>query len=150
MERKRFNEVISDMGFIKLGNITLTLASEEQMQLVVDILDMSDKLKMEIENNVEEAKLKYTKEWDDWYKKQSTEVTRFKRIWSDEPVRFYYHYLNIDLEEGKPIHYTVIAVFSDKKDETMETDIEIDVDLSAYNNELREEVTSLIVGKFFQ
>ena len=145
MTKKTIKEVNSSIGTIKLGDLTL---DEQGFQIIIDILDMSDELKADIEKAIEVEKVNNAKEWNDYYNKHP-EVTRYERVWSDKPVNIFCQYLNIDLEAGKPVRYEVVAVFEDAENKLLEADVRIPIDLSAYDNELKVVFTQVMIEMFF-
>lgn len=145
MTKKTLKEINSSIGSIKLGDLVL---EEQSLQIIIDILDMSDELKAEIDKAIEIEKVNNVKYWEDFYN-EHPQCTRYKRVWSDEPVNIFCQYLDVNLEVGKPIQYEVVVAFNDAVDDFVETDVKIPIDLSKYENELKVVFTQKIIESFF-
>lgn len=145
MAKKTFKEINSSIGSMKLGDLIL---DDQSFQIIIDILDMSEELKAEIDKAIEIEKVNNVKYWEDYYN-EHPQCTRHERVWSDKPVNIFCQYLNIDLEAGKPIQYEVVVAFDDAVNDFIETDVRIPIDLSAYENELKVVFTQKIIESFF-
>lgn len=135
---------ITNIGILELGNLTF---DEDYMEVSIDICDMSDDLKAEVEKAIEIAKVRYTE-----YNKQvnAEKGYHLSTVWSDEPVVMDFTYLRVVLEAGKPINYQICVGFHDTVDDYMECwDCAITVDLSEYQNELKKAIIKVLVDKFF-
>lgn len=134
----------TNIGILELGNLTF---DEDYMEVSIDICDMSDNLKAEVDKAIEIAKVKYTERMQANNKERGT---NFNTQWSDKPVIMNFTYLRVILEAGKPITYTICIGFTDAEDKTMEQwDCEITVDLCEYANELKKAIIKVLVDKFF-
>lgn len=134
----------TNIGVLELGNLTF---DEDYMEVSIDICDMSDNLKAEVDKAIEIAKVKYTEH----NKAQNAENGyNLPTVWSDKPVVMDFTYLRVVLEAGKPITYTICIGFHDAVDDYMEQwDCDIAVDLSEYANELKKAIIKVLVDKFF-
>lgn len=135
---------MTNIGVLELGNLTF---DEDYMEVSIDICDMSDNLKAEIEKAIEIAKIEYT----EYNKTQNAENGyNLPTVWSDKPVVMDFTYLRVVLESGKAIKYTICMGFHDAVDEYMEQwDCDIAVDLSGYANELMKAIIKVLIDKFF-
>ena len=59
----------TNIGILELGNLTF---NQDYIEVAIDICDMSDNLKAEVEKAIEIAKVKYTKEHDALNKERGT------------------------------------------------------------------------------
>ena len=133
------------IGVLELGNLTF---DEAYMEVAIDICDMSDNLKADVDKAIEVAKVECIKEWNTFYN-EHPDAKRRNRVWSSEPVIMDFTYLRVILEEGKPIQYSICAGFHDRLNDLMEGDCKIRVDLSQYQNELKKAIIKVLVDKFF-
>lgn len=138
----------TNIGVLELGNITL---DEDYMEVAIDICDMSEDLKAELNKAIEIEKVRYSEEVK---KDLESGVSRhpLKRgtVWSDKPVIMSYTYLRVRLEAGKSIDYSIEFGFTDADDKFMEAwGGSITVDLSAHTNELKKAIIKVLIDKFF-
>lgn len=134
----------TNIGILELGNLTF---DEDYMEVSIDICDMSDNLKAEVDKAIEIAKVKYTEEQETLNAERGY---NHNTTWSDKPVVMDFTFLRVVLEAGKPITYTICIGFHDAIDEYMEQwDCAITVDLSEYSNELKKAIIKVLVDKFF-
>lgn len=134
----------TNIGILELGNLTF---DEDYMEVSIDICDMSDNLKAEVDKAIEIAKVDYSREKEI---ANAERGTHFSTAWSDKPVHMDFTYLRAVLESGKPINYQICIGFTDAEDKTMEQwDCAITVDLSEYANELKKAIIKVLVDKFF-
>ena len=134
----------TNIGILELGNLTF---DEDYMVVSIDICDMSDNLKAEVNKAVEIEKVNYSKEREKLNKERGY---NFSTVWSDKPVIIDYTYLRVVLEAGKPIDYSICFGFTDAENEYMEQIGSITVDLSEYSNELKCAIIKVLVDKFFK
>lgn len=134
----------TNIGILELGNLTF---DEDYMEVSIDICDMSDNLKAEVDKAIEIAKVQYT---EDRKADNKERGTNWNTVWSDKPVIMDFTYLRVILETGKPIDYQICIGFHDAVDTYMEQwDCAITVDLSEYANELKKAIIKVLVDKFF-
>lgn len=134
----------TNIGVLELGNLTF---DEDYMEVSINICDMSDNLKAEVDKAIEIAKVKYTEDREADNKERGT---NWNATWSDKPVIMDFTYLSVVLEAGKPIDYQICIGFHDAVDDHMEQwDCAITVDLSEYANELKKAIIKVLVDKFF-
>lgn len=134
----------TNIGILELGNLTF---DEDYMEVSIDICDMSDNLKAEVDKAIEIAKVKYT----EGNEKMNAEYGyNLPTVWSDKPVIMDFTYLRVVLKAGEPITYTICIGFEDADNRMMEQwDCAITVDLSEYANELKKAIIKVLVDKFF-
>lgn len=74
----------TNIGVLELGNITL---DEDYMEISIDICDMSEDLKEELNKAIEIEKVRYSEEIKK-YVENGVSVHPLKRgtVWSDKPV----------------------------------------------------------------
>lgn len=132
-----------NIGALELGNLTF---EEDYMEVCLDILDMSDELKAEVNKAIEIEKVEYSRKCE---KANAERGMKYNTEWSNEPVAIDSTYLRVILEAGKPIRYSIEFNFSDVNDRFMEWGGSIAVDLSAYANELKLTIINALVSKFF-
>lgn len=135
----------ADIGCIELGSLTF---DEDYMSVSIDICDMSEELKTEVDKAVGLAKAQYAGKWEKWYM-EHPELKRHRMQWSDKPVVMDYTYLSVVFEAGKPVSYSIVAGFHDAEDARTETCADIAVDLSEYTNGLKRAVIKVLLDKFF-
>lgn len=134
----------TNIGILELGNLTF---DEDYMEVSIDICDMSDSLKAEVDKAIEIAKVQYSKENETLNAENGYHLST---IWSDKPVVMDFTYLRVVLKAGEPITYTICVGFHDAVNEHMEQwDCDIAVDLSEYANELKKAIIKVLVDKFF-
>lgn len=119
----------TNIGVLELGNLTF---DEDYMEVSIDICDMSDNLKAEVEKAIEIAKVDYAKKNEE----MNTEYGyNLPTVWSNKPVIMDFTYLRVVLKAGEPITYTICIGFEDADNRMMEQwDCAIKVDLSEYAN----------------
>lgn len=135
----------TNIGVLELGNLTF---NEDYMEVSIDICDMSDSLKADVEKAIEARKIESAKEWEQVYN-EHPDWERHSRVFSDKPAVIDFTYLNIVLEAGKPIKYSVVVGFHDAEDEYLEEDASITVDLSEHTDELKKAIIKVLIDKFF-
>lgn len=134
----------TNIGVLELGNLTF---NEDYMEILIDICDMSDSMKAEVNKAIEIAKVKYSEEREELKNETGKNIST---TWSDKPVIMDFTYLRVILEEGKPIDYSIKVGFHDSVDDCMEQwDCSITVDLSEYTNELKKAIINVLIDKFF-
>ena len=134
----------TNIGILELGNLTF---DEDYMEVSIDICDMSDNLKAEVDKAIEIAKVKYTENNE---KMNAEYGYKLPTVWSDKPVIVDFTYLRVVLKAGEPITYTICIGFEDADNRMMEQwDCAITVDLSEYANELKKAIIKVLVDKFF-
>ena len=134
----------TNIGILELGNLTF---DEDYMEVSIDICDMSDNLKAEVDKAIEIAKVKYTENNE---KMNAEYGYNLPTVWSDKPVIMDFTYLRVVLKAGEPISYTICIGFEDADNRMMEQwDCAITVDLSEYANELKKAIIKVLVDKFF-
>lgn len=144
MMRWKARTETTNIGILELGNLTF---DEDYMEVSIDICDMSDSLKAEVEKAIEISKVQYT----EYYEAVNAEKGyHLPTVWSDKPVIMDFTYLRVVLEAGKPINYQICVGFHDAINDYMEQwDCAITVDLSEYANELKKAIIKVLVDKFF-
>lgn len=135
----------TNIGCIELGSLTF---DEDYMAVSIDICDMSEELKAEVNKAVEVAKVQYVQKWGKWEEKHP-EFTKYARQWSGKPAVMDYTYLSVVFEAGRSISYSIIAGFHDAENACIETCADITVDLSEYVNELKMAVIKALLDRFF-
>lgn len=122
--------------------------NEDYMEVSIDICDMSDDLKSDIEKAIEARKIESVKEWEQVYN-DHPDWEWCSRVFSDKPAVIDFTYLNIVLEADKPIKYSVVVGFHDAEDDHLEECASITVDLSEHTNELKKAIIKVLLDKFF-
>lgn len=133
----------TNIGTLELGNVTF---DEDNICTLVDIWDMSDSLKAEIDKAVEIEKVKYTE------KNRSTNEKYGHNSpveWSDKPPVIDDTYLWIFLKGGGEIECSIQIAFHDADNEMMDECASITVDLSEHMNELKKAVIKVMLDRFF-
>lgn len=134
----------TNIGILELGNLTF---DKDYIEVSIDICDMSDNLKAEVDKAIEIEKVKYVKNNETLNAKNGYHLST---VWSDKPIVMDFTYLRIILEAGKPIHYQICAGFHDAVNKMMESwDCAITVDLSEYANDLKKAIIKVLIDKFF-
>lgn len=147
MMKWRVKTEAANIGVVELGELTF---DDDCMNIALDICDMSDNLKAEIDKAVEIAKVKYIEERAKEITDHNVHPLRSGMVWSDKPVVMDFTYLSVYLEAGKPIDYRICIGFHDAMDKYMEQwDCAITVDLLAYEDELKKTIIKALIDKFF-
>ena len=134
----------TNIGVLELGNLTF---DEDYMEVSIDICDMSDSLKAEVEKAIELGKIQLVKDNESLNTERGYSLPT---TWSNKSVVMDFTYLRVVLEAGKPIDYSICIGFTDSEDKHMEQwDCAITVDLSEYANELKKAIIKVLVDKFF-
>ena len=134
----------TNIGVLELGNLTF---NEDYMEVSIDICDMSDSLKAEVNKAVEIAKADYTMRIEAL---NTEKGYKLPTVWSDKPVIMDFTYLRVVLESGKPIDYSICFGFTDAVNSRIECwGNSITVDLSEYAGELKKAIIKVLVDKFF-
>ena len=134
----------TNIGVLELGSLTF---DEDCIEVSIDICDMSDNLKAEVDKAIEIAKVKYTENNE---KMNAEYGYNLPTVWSDKPVIIDLTFLRVVLKAGEPITYTICIGFEDADNSMMEQwDCDIAVDLSEYSNELKKAIIKVLVDKFF-
>lgn len=135
----------TNIGVLELGNLTF---NEDYMEVSIDIYDMSDSLKADIEKAIEARKVESAKEWGQVYI-EHPDWEWHSRAFSNKPAVIDFTYLNIVLEADKPIKYSVVVGFHDAEDDHLEECASITVDLSEHTDELKKAIIKVLIDKFF-
>jgi len=135
----------TNIGVLELDNLTF---NEDCLAVCIDICNMSDGLKEEVNKEIEIEKIRFSKEWDKILAEHE-EFKRWSTVWSDKPVEIDYSYLAIVLEAGKPIRYTINVGFHDVYNDRLDPVASLDVDLSEYAEELKAAIIHVLIDKFF-
>lgn len=143
VKRKTRTETIN-IGTLELGNLTF---DDNYIELSIDVCDMSDDLKKEVEKIIEVEKAKYSRLREVINKEKGT---HWNTVWSNDPVVMDFAYLRVMLKAEKPIECNLEIGFSDALDRDMnQWDCTILVDLSGHENELKKTVFKALIDKFF-
>lgn len=142
MKWKARKETIN-IGTMELGNVTL---DEDNIGVFVDICDMSDSLKAEVDKAVEIEKIKYTEKIRSMNEKRGY---NFSALWSSKPPVIDDTYLWIFLKGGGEIECSIEVAFHDADNELMDECASITVDLSENMNELKKAVIKVMLDRFF-
>lgn len=114
----------------------------EGIEMYFHINSLSEEWKEIVFESIEEKK----QEWD-------TKFLEEKELsWSEKGVDIICKTLMISIVQKKQkteISYKVIIYFEDKENKRLEDDIEVEVDLSGYEAELKEEIKKALLEKFF-
>lgn len=135
----------TNIGVLELGNLTF---NEDYIEVSIDICDISDCLKADVEKAIEARKIESAKEWEQVYN-EHPDWERRSRVFSDKPAVIDFTYLNIVLEADKPIKYSVVVGFHDVEDDHLEECASITVDLSEHTDELKKQIIKVLIDKFF-
>lgn len=114
----------------------------EGIEMYFHINSLSEEWKEIVSKSIEQKK----QEWD-------TKFLEEKELsWSEKGVDIICKTLMISIVQKKQkteISYKVIIYFEDKENKRLEDDIEVEVDLSGYEAELKEEIKKALLEKFF-
>lgn len=135
-----------DIGVLELGNLTL---NEDYMEVCIDICDMSEELKAELNKAIEIEKVKFSEDVRQRVADGSAHPKKSNFTWSNRPVIMDFTGLEVKLEAGKPITYRINFGFHDAVDEYMEAWGDITVDLSAHTKELKKAIIHVLIDRFF-
>lgn len=135
----------TNIGVMELDNMTF---NEDFLEVSLDICDMSEALKAEVNKAIEIEKIQYSQYWNERLS-EFDESKQFSTAWSDKPVVIDFSYLSVTLEAGKQIKYTINTGFHDAENDKLEPVASIDVDLSEYVGELKKAIIHVLIEKFF-
>lgn len=136
----------SRKGSLELGNLTF---DDNRIEVAIDIVDMSEDLKTEFDKMIEIKKVNYICEMEKWYSDHPEYTKKRDLKWCNEPVIIMYSFLQVILEVEKPIKYKIIVAFMDANDEFMDSDVEMDIDLSEYEENLKGVIVKALTNRFF-
>lgn len=145
MMRWKARKETTNIGVMELDNMTF---NEDFLEVSLDICDMSETLKAEVNKAIEIEKVQYSQYWNELLS-EFDESKQFSTVWSDKPVVIDFSYLSVTLEAGKPIKYTVNIGFHDAENDRLDPVASIDVDLSDYVGELKKAIIHVLIEKFF-
>lgn len=143
MMKWRARTETTNIGTLELGNIAF---DEDNICVLVDICDMSDSLKAEVDKAIEATKIKHTE------KNMSTNAkygSNLFTVWSEKPVVIDDTYLCIFLKAGGEIVCSIKVIFHDADNNMMDEGASIAVDLSEHMNELKKAVIKSLLDRFF-
>jgi len=149
--RKKTTKEIANIGVIDLSELIL---DTELIQLFIPIKSMSDKLQEEVNHAIEISKVEYVEDLKEFRKdwKESREIfgtgKHISRKWSDKGVNIDLMSLDVTINKGT-ISYCIDVCYVDSEDDCMENNATIEVDLSAYNNDIKKLVIKAMIDKFF-
>ena len=135
----------ANIGSMKLDNMTF---NEDFLEVSLDICDMSEELKAEVDKAIEIEKVQYSKYWNELLLEHE-ESKRFSTKWSNKPVVIDFSYLLVKLEAGKPIKYTINTGFHDAENDRLVPEVSINVDLLEHVGELKKAIIQVLIEKFF-
>lgn len=135
----------TNIGVLELDNLTF---NEDYMEVSIDICDMSDNLKAEIEKAIEARKIESAKEWEQIYL-DHPDWKQYSRVFSDKQAVIDYTFLNIVLQADKPIKYSIVVGFHDAENDHLEENASVIVDLSEHTDELKKAIIKVLLDKFF-
>lgn len=136
-------------GNLKKGNLELgnLIFDENHIEVAIDIVEMSEDLKVEFDKMIEVEKENYISEMKKYHSDCPKFINRLK--WCNEPVIIMTSFLQVNLEVGKPIQYRIVVGFMDAADEFMDSVVSMDVDLSEYEAELKKVISKSLIDRFF-
>lgn len=120
----------------------INFAEKDVLTEGIEMYFTIDKLSEEWEEIVAQSINKVKAEWDkNFFEERGIG-------WSDKGVDIDYMTLGVSLDE-KNTTYKVVVGFFDKEDKNLYDDICVEVDLSEYEAELKEEIKKALLEKFF-
>ena len=125
------------MKTFKLGEIELKNISCSACLLSIgfEVESIPDSFLATIQKSIEDEKNAL-----EWHKKR----------WSDKPVIIDFHTLCVDFSPEKPMAYRLQTTFHDAEDESLEGCGSAYVDLSVYNNYMKNIISDFLFNKFFK
>ena len=120
------------LGEIELKNISCT---DCLLSIGFEIKSIPDSFLATIKKSIEDEKIAL-----EWHKKH----------WSDKPVIIDSHTLCVGFSPEKPIEYRLQTTFHDAEDESLEGCGSAYVDLSAYNDYMKNIISDFLFNKFFK
>ena len=136
-------ETTLNMGSISLSNFVF---DEDSLGITMDILEVSDELKNEIQKSIEIEKENHTihrKEMKEYYPDYP------QYTWSEVPVIIDSCFLEVYLRKGKKISYSINTIFHDSKNNHLEACAVTVIDLTQYEELLKKEVLKILIDNFF-
>lgn len=134
---------------IELGNISELCPSDENMYVVIDIENMSNDLKVEIDRLIEIEKVNYICEMKKYYCEHPDYICRRSLKWCNEPAVIISIFVQVIYEVGKPTENKMVISFMDAKDEFMDSVVYIELDLCEYEEGIKEITKKELLKKFF-
>ncbi len=135
-----------NIGSIALEDITFI---EDSIEICIDISDMSEELKAEINKAIIAEKENYLERRKEFYQEYYPD-SEFKEMeWCNKPVVIEFHYLSVSLKRGKAISYMIHTKFHDAENKFLEACTDTSVDLSAYEDELKKMILKHLIDTFF-
>lgn len=116
------------IGEMEVENVTF---NDGGMEVYMDITRVSEELQAKINKFIEKTKKEEAQEW------------------SNKPVVILFQYLKVVLNEGEPNAYCIISAFEDAEDDRLEENARTEIDLSEYENEIKEMVCQALAEKYF-
>lgn len=120
------------LGEIELKNIS---CSDCLLSISFEVESIPDSFLATIKKSIEDEKVAL-----EWHKKH----------WSDKPVIIDFHSLCVDFSPEKPMEYHLQTTFHDAEDETLEGCGSAYVDLSVYNDYMKNIISDFLFNKFFK
>lgn len=132
---KKQTRKVSNLGTIDLSKIELM----ESIEMYIDILDLSEDLKEEVEKAVETGKREY-EENEKYMKRRGLH-------WSAEGVNILPQ-LHIVIPQDGKVEYNLAIYFEDIVDDDIADNITLEIDLSEYLSELKRAIFHALVDNF--
>ncbi|WP_313184740.1 hypothetical protein [Lacrimispora sp.] len=145
MMRWKTRKATTNIGVLNFGNVTF---DEDEIQISIDISEMSEELKLEINKTIELEKCKFTEDWNRLLSEHE-ECKRFSTVWGKKPVVIDFNYLAVELRAEKPVKYVIVTGFHDADNDRLDTACYTEVDLTAYTEELKKAIIHVLIDRFF-
>lgn len=139
MIKKNFKKEINNFGVVNLGEIALV---DDTLDVFIPVESFSVELQKRIDAEVEKVKAYRLAELKKYMPEKA--VTK----WCDKGVDVIYKNLHIVVKK-KMFTYSLNYDFVDKENEYLWADVVINVDLSAYEQELKKMIVKAVIDKFF-
>ena len=132
----KIRKMATNIGVINFAEFEL---AEDELDILIPVTTVSNRLKATIDENIQKAKEKYQKKYLD---------EKGKR-WSDAGIIMNYQDLHIIIGKEKKFTYRLNFWFTDKEDNSIETGFAMDVDLAKYKNKLKKGIVRAMINKYF-
>ena len=115
------------------------------IELYVDIAELPDEITDEVNKAIEESKVEYIKRNTELFE----ECGRvYAEKWGNSGVKTSPQ-LYIYLPENEKIQYGLSVYYEDLEDSNLMNSVNLEIDLSAYENELKKLIMLTLMDKFF-
>lgn len=140
MTKRETKKEIKNIGVIDLSQIDF---ADNFIQIFIPIVNISAELKTELDKAIEVDKVNYLEEMKELGCKRLLDSE-----WSSKGVIFDGLSMEV-LVQDKEIRYSINVDYTDMENDFLWNNASIEVDLSAFNDEIKKIVIKAMIDKFF-